>query len=225
MSNSDRALTSSSTVWYTSKMLEKSVREASTWIQETVSSKRDESDEEVQKLAGTRTASGRRRPARDHAFIAYRRVPSPPPGTTPAPNEDVFTSAVWGVVVSGGPVGQTRFGLGSGRSRCSLIPPLQLSPSRSSRTDSHVRSCRATRDRVSPNAAGRPCRGGPPVVESESHPSGESSDTGPRRPGGSLPRRGRRCTAGPSRPVRAEGQVGRIKRNVLWKGGRTEIRA
>ena len=50
MSNSDRALTSSSTVWYTSKMLEKSVREASTWIQETVSSKRDESDEEVQKL-------------------------------------------------------------------------------------------------------------------------------------------------------------------------------
>ena len=46
--------------------------------------------------AGTRTAWGRRRPARDHAFNAYRRVPSPPPGTTPAPDEDVFTSTVWG---------------------------------------------------------------------------------------------------------------------------------
>ena len=36
-------------VWYTSKLLEKSVREASSWIQETVSSKRFESDEEIQK--------------------------------------------------------------------------------------------------------------------------------------------------------------------------------
>ena len=37
-------------MWYTSKLLEKSVREASSWIQETVSSKRVESDAEVQRL-------------------------------------------------------------------------------------------------------------------------------------------------------------------------------
>ena len=39
--------------------------------------------------SGTRAASGRRRPAQDHAFIACRRVPSPPPGMTPAPIEEV----------------------------------------------------------------------------------------------------------------------------------------
>ena len=51
--NSDRTMSQeklASSVWYTSKLLEKSVREASTWIQETVSAKRDESDEVVQKL-------------------------------------------------------------------------------------------------------------------------------------------------------------------------------
>jgi hypothetical protein len=53
MNNSDRAMTTaSSTVWYTSKMLEKSMREASTWIQEAVLAKRDESDESVQKYLG-----------------------------------------------------------------------------------------------------------------------------------------------------------------------------
>ena len=65
-------------------------------------------------------------------------------------------------------------------------------PALSESSESHVRPCRATRDRVGPNPAGRPRRGGPPAVVSESHPSGESGDAGRRRPGGSLPRRGRR---------------------------------
>ena len=36
-----------------------------------------------------------------------------------------LTSAVWGVV-AGGPVGQTRFGLGGGHSSCSLLPSCSL---------------------------------------------------------------------------------------------------
>ena len=78
-------------------------------------------------------------------------------------------------------------------------------PALSESSDSHVRSCRATRDRVGPDAAGRPRRGRPLAVVSESHPSGESGDMGRRRPGGSLPRaragadlRGRPEPAGPS---------------------------
>ena len=99
----------------------------------------------IESSAGTRAASVRRRPARDPAFIAYWRVPSP--CTTPAPIEDAFTSAAWEVVVAGGPVGLTRFGLGGGRSCCSLLPTQS--------SEYHVRSCRATPDRVGPNAASR----------------------------------------------------------------------
>ena len=55
-----------------------------------------------------------------------------------------------------------------------------------------MHSYRATRDRVGPNAAGQPHHRGPPAVVSESHPSGESGDTGHRRLEGSLPRRDRR---------------------------------
>ena len=110
---------------------------------------------------------------------AGRSLPSPPPGTTPAPIEDAVTSAA-----CGGPVGLTRFGLGGGRSCCSLLPTQS--------SEYHVRSCRATRDRVGSSAAGRQYRanGGQQAVVSESHPSGESGDTGRRRSGGSesLPR-------------------------------------
>ena len=65
-------------------------------------------------------------------------------------------------------------------------------PALSESSESHVRSCRATRDRVGPNPTGWSCRGGPPAVVSESHPIGESGDAGRRRQGGSLHRRGRR---------------------------------
>ena len=41
-------------------------------------------------------------------------------------------------------------------------PPIPLSEPLSESSGSHVRSCRATGDRVGPNAAGRPRRGGPP---------------------------------------------------------------
>ena len=91
-----------------------------------------------------------------------------------------------------------------GRWSLSLQPlPLPLSPSRPSRTCIRVWPP-ATRH--GPNAASRPRRGGPPAVVSESHPSGESGDTGRRRPGARCPartppvrRRGRSAwPAGPS---------------------------
>ena len=109
--------------------------------------------------AGTRAASGRRRPAQNQAFITYLRVPSPRPGTNLNPGliEDAFTSAALkGGVGDGGPVCRTRSGLGGGCSRRSLLP------SRSS--DSSESNL---------NAAGRPRRGGPQAVVSESHSSGE----------------------------------------------------
>ena len=52
--------------------------------------------------AGTRAASGRRRPAQNHAFIAYLRVPSQRPSTNPALVEDAFTLAAIGGGVAGG---------------------------------------------------------------------------------------------------------------------------
>ena len=75
--------------------------------------------------AGTRAASGRRRPAQNQAFITYLRVPSPRPGTNLNPGliEDAFTSAALkGGVGDGGPVCRTRSGLGGGCSRRSLLP-------------------------------------------------------------------------------------------------------
>ena len=65
-------------------------------------------------------------------------------------------------------------GCASGRSRCSHLP---------SRSLQVVRVARALKgDWVEPNAAGRPCRGGPQAAVSESHPSGESGlRTLPRR--------------------------------------------
>ena len=79
--------------------------------------------------AGTRAASGCRRPARNHAFIAYWRVPSPPPGTTPGPSRGRLHIGGMGVLVVCGPVGRTRFRLGGGRSRCSLLRALYPSSS------------------------------------------------------------------------------------------------
>ena len=66
-------------------------------------------------------------------------------------------------------------------------PPLPLAPSRPSRTSVCVGHPREGRDRVWTNSAGRQRRGGAHAVVSESHQSGESGDTGRRRPGGSLP--------------------------------------
>ena len=59
-----------------------------------------------------------------------------------------------------------------------------------------MRSCRATRDRVGPNAAGLLCHGGTEAVVSESHPSGE------RRRQGNIGR-GARCRCRSTRPARA----------------------
>ena len=81
-------------------------------------------------------------------------------------------------------------------SRCSLLPPAH-----SELSESHVRSCRATSDRVGQNAAGRPRGGWQQAVISESHPSSLSGNTGRRLPGGSLHRA---CAAaGQSRQARA----------------------
>ena len=98
-------------------------------------------------------------------------------------------------------------------------------PALSESSESHVRSCRATRDRVGPSAAGRPRRGGPPAVImiSESHPSGESGNTGRRRPGGSLPgccRRGAGaglcCRPEPAGPSITKGRVGVGSKNKIY---------
>ena len=62
------------------------------------------------------------------------RSRSPPPGTTTALVQDAFKSAAWGVVLVGVPVGQTRFGMRGGRSRCG-----PRSPSRPSHTCVQVR--------------------------------------------------------------------------------------
>ena len=56
-------------------------------------------------------ASGRRRPAQEHAIFAYRCValrPFTAAGHDPAPIDDAFTSAAWGMAVAAGPVGRTR---------------------------------------------------------------------------------------------------------------------
>ena len=53
-------------------------------------------------------------------------------------------------------------------------------PALSESSKSQPRSCRATRDRVWPNAAGGPSCGGQQAVVSESHPSGVSGNTGRR---------------------------------------------
>ena len=58
--------------------------------------------------------------------IAYRRVHSPPPGTTSALVVDAFLSAAWPPGGGGQLVslfsGRTSFCFGVGRSRCSLLP-------------------------------------------------------------------------------------------------------
>ena len=77
-----------------------------------------------------------------------------------------------------------------------------LSPTHPSRTCVQVRV-----DPVGPCAAGRPRRGGPQAVVSESHSSGESGDAGKALVAPPHGRRGARalrqvCTASPSRPVR-----------------------
>ena len=56
-----------------------------------------------------------------------------------------------------------------------------------------------SRDRVGPNAAGLPRRGGPPAVVFESYPSEESGDMGCPAAAGAYP--GQVRAAGPSRPV------------------------
>ena len=75
--------------------------------------------------AGTRAASGRRR---QHigASLRCRRARLRTQSRTPSRRRHRG-----GGVVIGGPVGRTRFGLGGGRSRCSLLPrsALPLSPS------------------------------------------------------------------------------------------------
>ena len=109
-----------------------------------------------------------------------------------------------GVVVAGGPFGQTRFGLWGGCSRCSLLPSRALRVVRVARAlvSVHPRP-------IGPDAAGRPRRGGSPAVVSESHPSGESGDTGAPPAGGLVappgPALGQVCAAGPSRRFRGRG--------------------
>ena len=74
-------------------------------------------------------------------------------------------------------------------------------PAHSELSESHVRSCRATSDRVGQNAVGRPRGGWQQAVISESHPSSLSGNTGRRLQGGSLHRA---CAAaGQSRQARA----------------------
>ena len=105
-------------------------------------------------------------------------------GHDPGPVEDAFTSAAWGGVVIGGLLAGLAW-------EVVALAAASSPPALSESSESHVRSCRATRDRVGPNAASRPRRGGPPAVVSESHPSGESGDTGRRRPGARCPARSR----------------------------------
>ena len=180
-----------------------------------------------QSSAGTRAASGRRRPARDHAFIAYRRVPSPPPGTTPAPIEDVFTSAVWGVVVSGGPVGHTRFGF-SGRWSLSLqSPPLPLSPSRPSRTCVRVgppaTGSGPTRPAGLAVAGRRPSY--PSRVRVERAATRGAAGRGARCPSAAGAAPGQVCAAGPSRPVRASLRAGGWdQKKCAMKGAHTILK-
>ena len=63
-------------------------------------------------------------------------------------------------------------GVGGGSWEIVALAAASPHPARSE-SESHVHSCRATRDRVGPNAAGRPHRDWTQAVESESHPSGE----------------------------------------------------
>ena len=81
-------------------------------------------------------SSARCRPARDYAFIAYRRVPSPTPSTTLAPIEDAFTSGRPGGSWCQWPGPLTGHVLAweVPRSLSLQPPPLSLSPSRPSRT-------------------------------------------------------------------------------------------
>ena len=147
-------------------------------------------------------------------FATAGHYPSPCRGM-----EDALTSAACGV--AGGPFRKTRFGLGGGRSRCSLPslqPPVLSESSESYRL---VRAFMSGHPRpVGPIATSRPRRGGVPDVVSESHPSGESGDTGRpgRLPGGSLPcccRRGAgaglRCHPEPACPSITGERVGGIK--------------
>ena len=122
----------------------------------------------------------------------YQAYPFAAARYDPGRVEDAFKSAAWGMVLVGGPVGGTCFGMGGGRSRCG-----PLSPSRPSRTCVLCHG-RATRDPVGPSVAGRPRRGGPPAVVSELHSSGESGDEGRRRPRGSSDLRGQPEPASPS---------------------------
>ena len=128
-----------------------------------------------------------------------------------------------GVVVAGGPFGQTRFGLWGGCSRCSLLPSRALRVVRVARAlvSVHPRP-------IGPDAAGRPRRGGSPAVVSESHPSGESGDTGAPPAGGLVappgPALGQVCAAGPSRRFRASPKGGRVGSALGWPCA-TRVRA
>ena len=64
----------------------------------------------------------------------YQAYPFAAARYDPGRVEDAFKSAAWGMVLVGGPVGGTCFGMGGGRSRCG-----PLSPSRPSRTCVQVR--------------------------------------------------------------------------------------
>ena len=72
-------------------------------------------------------------------------------------------------------------------------PPLPLSPSRPSH-----KCVRVGPPATGPNAAGRPRRGGPPAVVSESYPSGESGDADRGRRGAGAGLRGRSELASPT---------------------------
>ena len=100
------------------------------------------------------------------ASLRHRRARPRPRSRTPSRRRHEGGGSWWAIWPDS-------FCLGGRRSRCSLLPsrPLRV-----------VRVARAFMsgqpEPGRPNAAGRPRRGGPLTVVSESHPSGESGHTG-----------------------------------------------
>ena len=109
--------------------------------------------------------------------VFFKSSGGPPPGTIPALVEDAFTKAGWGwwYVLAGHVLVWEPREVVALAAACSLLP-CQCLPLRIVRVARP--SCRATHNRIGPNATRRPGCGGPSVV-SASHLIGESDAVGP----------------------------------------------